>query len=549
MKIEMKNYRGVASASLTMAPIALIAGVNGAGKSSIAQGIAASLTKNAAPIAGIAKNAAGQLLRDGAKRGSCTVGDDTGNVTANWPGASISEEGTAPYASEIACGLISLVDMKPKDAAALLITAIEAAPTFNDLKAALPKVEAPMLQQVWQAIQTDGWDVAHKRSQERGAKLKGGWEHVTGEKYGSSKAEGWQHDLVKDQDLTAEGLTTELAELKRELETALQNQAVGAANIAHWEKQVHDAATARESMATVKAAQDKLSVSISELQAKTQALPRPETPEALVECPHCKGHLVVVSRSEVRAPVEGVSPEENAKRQQAIAEAQQQELTLSSEWSQHETNRRSLMNTISAGDAAKKSLSEKSGGNVTPEQLNELRTNIAEAEADLAAVNAGAQAASYHRQIQQNQLVIDALAPDGIRNKVLAQKMGTFNATLARLSGTAGWAPVAITADLSVTLGGRPYILLSESEKYRARVTLQLALSDLDGSDVVIVDAADILDRTGRNGLFKMLHTSGMRALVCMTMNLLADVPDLAKAGFGASYWLTENTLAPIGAQ
>jgi len=98
-----------------------------------------------------------------------------------------------------------------------------------------------------------------------------------------------------------------------------------------------------------------------------------------------------------------------------------------------------------------------------------------------------------------------------------------------------------------VTLADRPYILLSESEKFRCRTALQVAMADLDGSAAVIVDAADILDRGGRNGLFAMLAQSGMRSLVCMTMNGPGDVPDLSKPGLGRSYWIGDAILAPVG--
>lgn len=548
MKVEIKNYRGIASAELSMEPIALVAGVNGAGKSSIAQGIAAALTKNAAPIAGIAKNAAGKLLRDGAKRGSCTVGDDTGRVTANWPGASVSDEGTPPWSTEMACGLVSLVDMKPKDAASLLIRAIEAAPTFEHLKEALPKVDAAMLQSVWGVIQADGWDAAHKRSQERGAKLKGGWEHVTGEKYGSSKAEGWTHPRLSGQDVTLADLQQENADLHSELERAIQNQAGDAAQIEMYRQQVERSDEARKEFTTIDAQQKQLRDQINRLQAELDALPKPEAAETMVECPHCKGHLVVVSSTQVRAPTKGLSQEENDSRSRAI-ESKRSELS-SAQHNLRETDSRShqLLAVIRAGENAANALEEQKSGTVTHETIADLRSQIGETEQDMRALSAAEQAAKYHAQVKENQLVIDALAPDGIRNKVLAEKMGNFNSALRQMSEAAGWPAVQIADDLSVTLGDRPYILLSESEKFRVRTTLQVALADLDGSDVVIVDAADILDRTGRNGLFKLLNLSGMRAVVCMTMNQEADVPDLSKAGFGRSYWLTDNTLAPAGA-
>jgi hypothetical protein len=552
MKIEIKNYRGVSDAALTMAPIALVAGMNGAGKSSVAQAVAAALTKNPAPIAGIAKNAAGKLLRDGAKRGKCTVGDDAGSVTANWPGASTSEDGQPPFASEIACGLVSLVDMKPKDAAAILITAIEALPTLEHLQQALPGVGEEILKQVWAAIQADGWDSAHKRAQERGAKLKGAWEHVAGEKYGSAKADGWCHPRLQDDerdDLSEKTLTDDVNARQARIEAAIANQAADAALVAQLQQR---AAGLDEAKRQHSQAVDQLTAhrdAQTEIETQLAALPHPEVAETLAECPHCKGHLVVVSRTVVKAPTSGISAEENQARADAVQQkgaelAQAQGLV-------GDTQRlcAQLEHAIKDAENAARQLTEIQAGEFTSEQIQQLRDELAEAEADLVAFRAEISAGNYHQQIHQNQKVIDALAPDGVRQQVLSEKMSKFNAALERLSAAAGWPVVKIDAELSVTLGDRPYILLSESEKYRARTALQVALADLDGSDAVIVDAADILDRAGRNGLFKMLKASGLRALVCMTMNVPTDVPDLAKAGLGASYWLGDSILAPLSAQ
>lgn len=547
MQIELKNYRGVSDAQLTMAPIALVAGPNGSGKTSIAQAVAAGLNRNAAPIEGIAKNAAGQLMRDGAKRGHCQVGDETGHVKANWPGATVSEEGTPPWASDIACGLASIVTMKPKDAAALLIGAIEATPTLDDLKAALPETDDTLLGQVWAAIQKDGWEIAYKRAQERGTKLKGAWEQVTGERYGSAKAEGWKPAGTPE--AGTEELQSELTALRTDLEEAIANQAVGDAEVQRLQGLI-DAGKAAEA-ALPKLESDKANGDkhADKLLAEFNALPQPETVETWAECPHCKGHLVVVSRTEVRAPADGgVTAEENEQRQAAIDAKRAEIERTNTALLQLGGQRSSALQAVSLASVATKQLSAMPKGGTTAEQIQAIRNDIADAETDLRSVQAAASAEKIHGDIGTNQDVIEALAPTGVRQTVLNKKMGEFNGALARHSQAAGWATVHIAEDLATSLGGRPYILLSESEKFRVRVTLQVALADLDGSDAVIVDAADILDRAGRNGLFKMLKASSLRALVCMTMNTLADVPDLAKAGLGHSYWLADSILAPVGA-
>lgn len=552
MQIEVKNYRGVSEAALALAPIALVAGPNGAGKSSVAQAVAAAITQNAAPIDGIAKNAAGQLLREGTKRGRCVVGDDTGNATANWPGASVSVEGQAPWASDIAAGITSLVTMKPKDASALLISAMEAMPTFDNLTGSLPGVSTEMVTAIWDVTQSEGWDAAHKRCQERGAKMKGAWEHVTGERYGSAKGETWVPaffetlaDEVELSDLQAESLNA-----KTDLEEKIANQGAAQAEIDRLSGIVTAGLAAGESLVGSDEQISELQAIQDGLAAELNALPRPENGDSYVECPHCKGHLVIVSRAEVRVPSTGLSDEVNAARVQAITDKTNEYETARQNTAQLTQEIGVLRRARDNGQQAAVQLDAMPRGTATADDVGAARAYAARADDQVRAcekaIEAEEAASNLHGQIVTNVKILEVLAPDGLRQTVLADKMAEFNGMLGRLSETAGWPAVKLADDLGQSLGDRPYILLSESEKFRVRLVLQVAIADLDGSDVLIVDAADILDRGGRNGLFKLLSSTGMRALVCMTMNKAEDVPNLAKAGFGASYWLNESVLELI---
>jgi len=540
MKIEIKNYRGIESAGLELSPIALIAGVNGAGKSSIAQGVAAALTQNPAPIAGITKTAAGQLLRDGSKRGSCTVGDANGHVTVNWPGASVSHNGVIPVASAVACGLISIADMKPKDASVAMMAIIKANPTREQYDAALSALPDIMRNQVWQAITADGWDDAHKRAKERGIKIKGAWEALTGEKYGSQKALTWRHRNHTDDE------SGDLEAAQSDLESAIANQATDQSRVDFLNRQVADHATASgllpELQSDLAAKQD----AYNNARAAASALPRPEQAEQTVECPHCAGHLVVISKTDVRAPTAGLSDKENAARTLAIQNATSDLQQLQKNLDLAAQDLQLAQNAIRTGNNAAATLKSMPAGTSTADDIADARQRVAEITDRIAAVQATGKAATYHKQIADNDTVLAVLAPDGLRKSVLAEKMGALNKSLATVSAAAKWATVALDDELNATLGGRAYILLSESEKYRVRVVLQLVLAGMDGSEVAVIDAADILDKGGRNGLFAAIKHSNLKALVCMTINTRADVPNLAAAGIGRSYWLADNVLSEM---
>lgn len=542
MEITVKNYRGCAEAALTIDPIALVSGTNHSGKSSIAQAVAAALTRNPAIVDGVTKAGAEVLLRDGEKRGSCAVGDESGSVKANWPGASVSEDGTGPRASEIACGLVSLVGMKPKDAAATLIAAMDALPALEDLRTACPGVRPQMLDAVWSRIQSDGWDASAKRAGERSASLKGAWEQVTGEKWGSQKGATWEvagHDASLN-------WTQAVADAEAAVEKAVANQAANEAEVQRLRTEAAKSESRAATVANLEEESRTLNADVQRLIAEQNALLRPETAEQMVECPHCRAHLVVVSRTEVRAPVSGVTDEENQRRQAAI-DAKREEVRVAQVGAaQVDSELREYRAALAASNRAQQQLDAMPTGTVTAEQVQAARDALAAARAGQQAEQRTLQAATRHAEIVENNELVAALAPNGVRQTVLASKMAALRARLAELSAAAGWPVVEIDDELRATLGGRIYGLLSESEKFRVRTVLQVALADLDGSDVVIVDAADILDRTGRNGLFALLRKAGMRALVCMTLNEVKDVPNLAKAGLGRSYWIDGAVLAPV---
>lgn len=547
MEITVKNFRGVADAALQLAPLALVCGRNHSGKSSVAQAVSAALTGNAAVIDGITKSAAGKLLRDGAKRGNCKVSDDAGSVTANWPGASISAEGNAPKSSPIACGLASVADMKQKEATALLIQAIEALPTREDFDGALLGDDAgwrSLLDGVWKSITDIGWNATHKRAQELGSELKGAWHYVTGEQYGNVKADSWRPACLDDIDTTR--LEADLEKSRQAYDRAKASQAVGEAEKKQLEATVREGVEAQIAIAELQRVLDQGAAAVERLTAELNAMPRPEVLEQLAECPHCKGHLVVISRTEVRAPTPSITPDENNARHAAITEKQHALNAARNTVTSAQANISQHKAAVAAGDRAAARLADLPVDGVAADVIFALALEIQEIEHLIIARDSIEKAATKHNQIQQNQRIIDVLAPNGLRQQVLASRLGTFNATLGKICDAASWARVAIEPDMAITFGGRPYLLLSESEKFRARVTLQLALADLDGSDVVVIDAADILDRAGRNGLFAALKLCELKALVCMTMNRAEDVPPIGKAGMGRAYWLDDASLQEL---
>jgi hypothetical protein len=184
-----------------------------------------------------------------------------------------------------------------------------------------------------------------------------------------------------------------------------------------------------------------------------------------------------------------------------------------------------------------KALTETNG--FSPEDIQALEDKGQEVQEEIHIAQLIEQTQKLAKQIAQNKLIADALAPEGVRKMVVSRGVEQFNKSTAYLSNLAGWPIVNVTEDLNVSYGGRAYVLLSESEKFRCRITLQCVMAKMDKSEIMVIDAADILDKFGKNGLFGILAKVGIRTLVTMTLAKPESMPNMAANNMGQSIWIS----------
>lgn len=276
--------------------------------------------------------------------------------------------------------------------------------------------------------------------------------------------------------------------------------------------------------------------------------------DAGMPCPKCGTHLVMhrshtdPNEAELKEADTSLKPDELKARRMKIAE-------LDGTISRTETDLRaavaSLRNAeaiVTASKAAQKTLAEIGEGNNDEAAITEAREKVAAVQKRRLGYEAWVQARKIFSNWQRNDALITVLGPTGLRKKVLIRQLEVLNVRLAAVSAAAKWAAVRIDEDFGAWLGAEPYWLLSESMQYRVRVTLQIAMAQIDDSDLVIIDRADVLDQKGRNGLMMALKKVGMQALVAMTVSSRDKVPDLAAAGLGRSYWIEDGKATPIAA-
>lgn len=555
MQVIVKNFRGISEAQIDIAPIALITGKNGAGKTSIALAIAAAATGEAIPFAKLTKKECDIMLRNGTKAAMVALGTGEGSRQVEWPKAESHSDGRPPVSSKIAAGLTDIFAMKEKDALAYMIDLLKARVTREDFAAAFINQGIPetTAEKVWQTIEAQGWDAGLARAKETGTKLKGAWEHITGEKYGSKKAADWhpaewQPDL-KEQ--TSEDLQAALASARKKLEEVIGKNAVSQAETASLTEKSATADQLEERVKTVLSEHNSLAEKLQQVETKLKNSPNPST-KVDYSCPHCEGlvHITAVSGSEY-VLTKAMTVDEAKLKEARLAHAslcgEQNNLRakLAAKSSELKLASAERDNALSAKQRLE------SMGDVAPaqshDQLAMERELVRQSEQRLVMFEKQRDASKTSEQITTNQIIIDLLDETGIRKHKLSQALDAFLASyVAPLCETLGMQPIYMDCDLNVAVGSVYYQMLSASEQFRVRTVLQLAIARLESASVVIIDGADILDQGGRGKLLAMVKDTGLPTIICMTLNKPDAAPDLAAAGIGETYWIENGACRAV---
>lgn len=546
MRVEVKNFMGCEKAEVELDKAALICGMNHQGKSSFLTALSAALTGEAVPL-GLKKTDCGMLVKVGSTGASVKVQNDAFETVAiNWPKAEIMTDGKNPPATtKMAAALESLVDMKEKERSEFIRELVKCNPTKKDLEEFLGErgcTNEKLIEKVWMFIEQDGFEASHKRACDTGRSLKNQWSDVTGEAYGSQKAEtwqpsGWNSSLI---DLSKETLETQLTAARAELEDMIARQAVDTSKKEEYEKLAdeNDLKVARDN---AKICQDNVKSYEKELIEAENLRNKLSAKVEEQHCPHCGGLLKIVAGKVSILEEQPDNSEKISELNNKISELKESVKEYDEKYFKYYQEVRDRENAI-----AKLAEINKSGaGNVTPLDIDKKRNQIKQIEDNIRAFNEKAESDRLKNNIKENQLIIDALDMSGIRKKSTEKGLDSFNANLEDICMLAGWPKVSINRDMSIELDGRPYVLLSESEKYRVRITLQISIAKLQKDDVIILDGAEILDKNGKNGMFKVLLQYKIKAFIGMMFSDITKVPNMGKFGI-KSYWVEKGNFKEI---
>lgn len=551
MQITVNNFRKIETAEVEVETLTVVGGFNEAGKTTLAQAAGLCLTGEHM-LFGLPKKDAKKLVRNGAKGAAVSIAGEQGSCSISYPAAEVKSKGHPPRASRIAVGFDKLTHMPKRDAAMYVAETLNAFPNKEDLDAVLvPIMGEEYAENTWSTIIQQGWEAAHSHVMEEGRMLKAEWKTVTGDTYGVRKAEVWSPEsFTPDMEVCSiEDLEKAVQTEQQLLEEAIAANAVTESHIQSLRQQV-------EQLPSLKKRYDELGDVLKGLQAQEQGLRDEISTIEIVRqsgsemtCPEC-GSTICLNLSDGTPVLEKIAEDDGK------AETEEQKLEVL------RTELNDVLGKISKssseyaevkqkGQAAKRAKEEvdslpEDSGSGSDSVVQQHRGRVDVATRRLSDFRSWKRAEEIHQKILKIVEVAKELAPEGLRQRKMGEALEDFNTSrLLPLCEKFGIRPVSIDLNMDVFLGTDVYMLLSESAKFRVDCVLQVAFAGLDGSEMVIIDGADIIVGKDRGGLAAMLLSSPIPALLCMSLSKPSSIPNLSKVG-GKAYWMESSVAQEV---
>lgn len=579
-RITIENFQGARAVDLDLrTPVAFVAGPNGAGKSSIAEAVRLAFLGTPERVG--LKKELGALVTEGTKLSAVTLELGDGTVGISLPKGTQSGEALVPQSPALPFVLAPdrFAAAKPDDRRTLLfsLTGVKVKPDDIERRLLARGCDAALVTQI-KPILRSGFAAGAEHAKQEATQAKGAWKAATGEQWGSQKAEGWSAEIPPFDAAALVGERATLAGVDAKLEQhtkalgALEQKATAYANSQHQHAARQALAaklpTLRQKLAFDLEEHGKLVARVGELEAKAGTGPRVGLVHALAECLseafnaladdhfsvdlHGKS-LVALTQYEHQFGKIGTVGDADASA--ALLKAiEARDLMARSV----ENDRRD----IAAAEAAAAQLQDEVAPEaIQPADVEAARAKVTALRAERKAIDDRVQAllnakqaatsaaerttsaAGYHAEVMAWLAIGDALSPDGIPGEILAEALQPFNAKLADLADLAGWRAPAIGGDMGITWGGRPYRLLSESERWRVDALVGAALAEISGLRCLILDRFDVLDLPGRGDALGLIDAlAGERNFDTILLLGTLKAPPSAPSDAFTTYWIENGT-------
>lgn len=572
--IQTANFIGARAVDVKLAkPVAMFAGRNFAGKSSLQEAVRMALTGESVRVG--LKKEYGALLTEGQESGFAEVAVDGMDLAAY---SIILPSGKGNHCDNAALPYVldaqRFASLEPNERRSFLfgLTGLKmngAAITERMLKRGC---DAKKVEQIAPFLRA-GFDAGQKEAQGKAREAKASWKTVTGgETYGSNKAASYQAEKQEVDATQLEQARADLVAIETEIENETGRLGELQGNAKQAASQSGRLEELREKASRFARIQDKLNIDEAELkqwQEKVDVLralvaqrqANMAEPEKL-KCPDCGSTLMLTDGKLQHWQHEGAArivsaddaaklPEyeksltvlqnavNNGKRDIAEANAAAAALAELENGALAEAPSEDAVNALKARiDTLKHSKNNQSGA---IRMLEDAARRATEAD------DKTKRAAALHVDVQQWEAIGDALAPDGIPGEMLSEALEPINARLLASSGIAEWEQAVIHSDMRITMGLRDYALLSESEKWRTDAMIAEAVSHLSGVRLLVLDRFDVLDLKGREDLLYWLDGMALdgeidTALIFGTLKgLPAQLPESVEA-----FWIENGTAGQI---
>jgi len=553
LNIQASNVLGARAIDVRLnKPVALFAGSNGAGKSSLQEAVRMALTGETVRVD--LKKDYGALVTDGQESGFVEVfGIDEGQ---EWTASMILPSGKGQHATDATLPFVldaqRFARMDDKERRTFLYGLMGVKMDFGSIISRMVDggCDAKKVEQIGPFLRA-GFDAAQKEAASKARDAKASWKTATGgETWGKDKAAKWQPEALPNESEKA-GARYENAVAKRneiDAELAKAQQELG--GIKAERKRREGAETRRlelhDQASKVERIQTKLNLDTAELAAWEEKVAATRAKAGGKPNPKAPGEFLLRGLAGVVHDMLGLDfdyPEEICNRAaihlgefrklhgEPIEETTKADPEAANKLPEYENALALLQRSVANGkrdlEAAKQA---KADYDRLVEEQSQPLPDVSEAEAKVAELTEKrngwqADADKYHaiadkharRQVLIEQVaklhadvmewteIADALSPDGIPGQLLAEVLGPINERLHVSAGFAEWEQVAIHSDMRITYGLRDYALISESEKWRADAMIAEAVSFLSGCKLLVLDRFDVLDLKGREDLLYWL--------------------------------------------
>ena len=570
-QIEIENVLGVRRVDLALhTPVTLVAGGNAAGKSSLIEAVRMALGDDPQRVA--LKKEYGALVSDGARKGAVAVrwGQEESRISLpDGKRAGLAEMPAAlPFVLEPT--RFARLDADARRTFLFRLTGCQVnSETVRGLMLARQLDEAKVDKVL--PLLRNGFPAAADFAKAQARDAKAAWKAITGEQYGEKKADGWTADKPQADLARIEAIGVELETLDKAISAAntelgtlterQRQQRSQAEAVAERGRKAARLPVLRQKLAKEEAELSQWNAELERVGAAAGAAPRNGLVHDLATAVHYFTTRWELTGTEEEAAAErALMAYEQAYGKIGAAGDPAAAAQLPKVTEARNLIARAIENTrrdIAAAEAAAQAQAEEQAEPVADQDIELVRARLNTAtkarkdlEAERQRLDALAvaarqadektkQAAQHHGDVTAWLAIEAALAPDGIPGELLAKALKPMNDRLRASATATGWKQAAIGADMAITADGRPYPLLSESERWRVNAMVAEAISHLSGLRLLALDGMDVLEISARGELIYWLDdlaTAGEleTALVFATLKgVPGSLPETV-----AAYWL-----------